>query len=85
MSQPKSPKSQGGCVSSGQAGLPGPTLHRPLLAPVRSVCKDWGKRGADTQKNRCHPVHFFRVYFLLVFFFSVKCPSSSITYKHDLY
>lgn len=72
-------------MSSGQAGLPGPALHRPLLAPVRSVCTD-GKSGADTHRTDATQFTFLMYIFCwFFFFFSVKCPSSSITYKHDLY
>lgn len=78
---------------SGQAGLPCslsalpvPPCSASCWPPARSVWVDPAKGAPDTQsKTDAAWFTFFHIYFLLDFFFSVKCPGSSITYKHDLY
>lgn len=56
--------------------------HHGPLWEVRA-----GPNGPQTQRKTeaSHFFFFFHVYFLLFFIFFVKCPGSSITYKHDLY
>lgn len=63
---------------------------QPCSASYWPLWKGWaGRNGQRDQislgKQASHST-FFHVYFLLFFFsFSVKCPGSSITYKHDSY
>lgn len=52
--------------------------------PVTLGAPCWQPCSASGE-NRGLSDFFFHVYFLFFKFFSVKCPGSSITYKHDFY
>lgn len=65
-----------------------PSGLRPAAPPPghREVGLDGLAGGATNSKSDASWFLFFSTcIFCWFFFFSVKCPGSSITYKHDLY
>lgn len=85
-------KSQGGCVILSQdrplssVALRRSSLWRPLPTAGKVRLDGSSKTGPQTgRKTKASHFAFFMYIFCCFSFFSVKCPSSSITYKHDLY